>query len=134
MRSRLRRWARFIASSAFAAPGACCRPATPSLNPEALIFSFGGTFNAASFTRVAGVGPSTPAFDGVTPTRFGFAAGNNMSATLTQHYDNFRLTVAAAPRSAGIAPISTFSEWSMLALISGPAAIALLTIRRRRLT
>jgi hypothetical protein len=94
--------------------------------------AFGGTFNTASFTRVAGAGPATPAFDGVTPTRFGFAAGNNMSATLTQYYDNFRLTIAGAPRSAGIAPIPTLSEWSMLALIGVLAAIGLVTFRRRR--
>jgi hypothetical protein len=37
--------------------------------------SFGGTFNAASFTLVSGSGPATPDFSGATATRFGLAAG-----------------------------------------------------------
>ena len=39
-------------------------------------------------------------FHGTAPTHFGFAAGNNMSATLTQYYDNFSLVIAdAGPKS-----------------------------------
>lgn len=93
--------------------------------------TFGGTFNAGSFTLVSGGGPATPAFDGVTSTRFGFAAGNNMSATLTQYYDNFRLTIPASVAGAA-RPIPTLSTWSMLALLGVLAALSMRTLWRRR--
>lgn len=88
--------------------------------------TFNGAFIAGSFTRVTGVGPVTPAFDGVTPTRFGFAAGNSNSATLTQYYDNFQLTIPA------VTQVPTLSTWSMLAMMGILAAIALFVLQRRR--
>ena len=93
--------------------------------------TFSGNFNAGSFTLVSGGGPATPAFDGVTSTRFGFAAGNNMSATLTQYYDNFRLTIPASVAGAA-RPIPTLSTWGMLALLGVLAALSMRTLRRRR--
>jgi hypothetical protein len=51
--------------------------------------TFSGTLNPGSFTRLVGDGSSTPQFDGTVVTRFGFAAGNASSGTLTQYYDNF---------------------------------------------
>jgi hypothetical protein len=56
---------------------------------------FASAFEAASFTRLLGAGASTPDFDGGVQTRFGFAAGNEASNTLTQYYDNFTLEIAA---------------------------------------
>jgi hypothetical protein len=43
--------------------------------------TFSGTFLAGNFSKLTGPGPATTTFDGSTPTRFGFAAGN---ALLTQ--------------------------------------------------
>ena len=64
------------------------------------MFSKSGTFNETSFARLIGSGPANPDFSGNTPTNFGFAAGNEMSGTLTQYYDNFSLqspAIAAVP-------------------------------------
>jgi len=97
--------------------------------------TFSGNFTAASFVRVAGAGPLTPSFDGATTTTYGFAAGNSNSATLTQYYDNFRLTISL-PRtggSGGVSQIPTLSGWAMLVLallLGGFAARAI--VRRSR--
>lgn len=95
--------------------------------------TFPGTFNAAAFTRIFGAGPSVPAFDGVTPTRFGFAAGNNMSATLTQYYDNFSLVIATPAIVAPAAAIPTLSQWSiaLLAVLVAFATLLWHPLRRR---
>jgi hypothetical protein len=57
--------------------------------------TFTGALDAGSFTRLIGAGAVTPTFNGSVVTRFGFAAGNSESGTLTQYYDNFRLELAA---------------------------------------
>ena len=57
--------------------------------------TFTGTFNAGLFSRMIGSGSATPDFSGNTLTRFGFAAGNSGSGTLTQYYDNFSLESVA---------------------------------------
>jgi len=93
--------------------------------------TFSGTFAAGAFTRVSGGGPATPTFDGATSTRFGFAAGNNMSGTLTQYYDNFRLTIPAVVAAGPAQPIPSLSTWSLLALIGLLAALTLLRLKRR---
>jgi hypothetical protein len=98
--------------------------------------AFSGSFTAASFTRISGAGPATPSFDGVTPTTYGFAAGNNMSATLTQYYDNFRLTIPSIGGGGGgvagvTAAVPTLSELALVLLtllLGGAAAVA---VRRR---
>jgi hypothetical protein len=92
--------------------------------------NFSGTLTAASFTRVIGVGPATPIFDGSVATTFGFAAGNSNSNTLTQYYDNFRLNIATL--SSNVAPIPTLSEWTLLALALMLAASAMSVQSRRR--
>ena len=97
--------------------------------------TFAGTFTAGSFTRISGAGPATPAFDGATTTTYGFAAGNNMSATLTQYYDNFRLTIPSIGGGGGggggvSAAIPTLSEAGLIllmVLVAGAAAL----LRRR---
>jgi len=61
---------------------------------------FASTFDAAAFTRLLGAGASAPDFSGGTQTRFGFAAGNELSNTLTQYYDNFTLEI---PEPGGFA-------------------------------
>lgn len=99
------------------------------LNPFTTL-SFGGTFSAASFTLVSGAGPATPSFDGSTSTQFGFAAGNNNSATLTQYYDSFRLAISSgAPGPAAVA-VPTLSPWAIAVLGGLLAGIAFL--RRTR--
>jgi hypothetical protein len=95
--------------------------------------TFNGNFNAGSFTLISGGGPSTPSFDGVTTTSFGFWAANSQSGTLTQYYDNFQLTFTAAPTAGPVTPVPTLSEWAMLALallLGGFAARAI--VRRNR--
>jgi hypothetical protein len=92
--------------------------------------SFTGTFSASAFTRIAGAGPATPSFDGATPTTFGFAVGNNMSATLTQYYDNWNITFAPAAPAAGSAVIPTLAT-SSLVLLAILIALATLTARKR---
>ena len=96
--------------------------------------TFNGNFNAGSFVRVSGVGPATPSFDGVTVTTYGFAAGNTQSATLTQYYDNFRLTIPSigAP-PPGVSQVPTLSEWAMLALMLLLAGFAARALARRGL-
>ena len=59
------------------------------LNFDTVVFN--ETFDAVSFSRLIGAGPANPDFDGGVITRFGFAARNTNSGTLTQYYDNFRL-------------------------------------------
>ena len=95
------------------------------LNPFTTL-SFGGNFTAASFTLVSGAGPATPSFDGSTPTQFGFAAGNNNSATLTQYYDNFRLTIASGVPAPAVVAVPTLSQWAIAVLAGLLAAVALL--------
>jgi hypothetical protein len=91
--------------------------------------NFPGTFNAGSFTRLSGAGPSTPAFDGSVVTTFGFAAGNTNSATLTQYYDNFRLSIPSIGGPAAAVP--TLSEWSMIGMAALLAGVGVWTLRRR---
>ena len=59
--------------------------------------TFTGTFTESSFSLWSGSGPATPDFSGGTTTRFGFAAGNSRSGTLTQYYDNFSLEIVPVP-------------------------------------
>ena len=96
--------------------------------------AFAGNFSAGSFTRILGAGPAAPSFDGVTPTTYGFAGGNNMSATLTQYYDNFRLSIpsiGAAPVAA-VTNIPTLSQWTLFVLALFVAGLAVTPLRRRR--
>jgi hypothetical protein len=96
--------------------------------------AFVGTFSASSFTRISGAGPAAPSFDGVTPTTYGFAGGNNMSATLTQYYDNFRLSIpsiGAAPVAA-VTNIPTLSQWGFVLLALAVAASGAALARRRQ--
>jgi hypothetical protein len=58
---------------------------------------FASSFDAAAFPRLLGAGAATPDFSGGTETRFGFAAGNSLSNTLTQYYDNFTLEIPDVP-------------------------------------
>jgi hypothetical protein len=92
--------------------------------------TYNGTFTAGAFTKVSGPGPPTPSFDGVTPTSFGFAVGNNMSATLTQYYDNWNTTFALAG-PVGNVPIPALSNGSLL-LLTVLVALAVFAARRRR--
>ena len=94
--------------------------------------SLGGSFNAASFTLVSGAGPATPNLGGGTSTRFGLAAGNTNSATLTQYYDNFTLdlTPVVIAASSGV-PVPTLSAWA-IALLGLSLGVAALARRRRR--
>jgi len=90
--------------------------------------AFTGVFNAASFTLVSGSGPATPNFSGGVVTRFGIAAGNTNSATLTQYYDNVRLDLAVVGAAASTADIPTLSTWALIATI-----LLLVTLASRRL-
>jgi len=98
--------------------------------------TFTGTLDPADFSRVLGSGPAQPVFDGSTPTQFGFAAGNNASATLTQYYDNFRLTVTAGTGGGGqvatTTAIPTLSDASLAALACLVIALALVRAGRIR--
>lgn len=71
-------------------------------------FSASGTFDQSAFSRLIGAGPVNPDFSGGTLTRFGFAAGNESSGTLTQYYDNFSLT------SPAIAPVPEPETYALL--------------------
>ena len=95
--------------------------------------SLGGTFNAASFSLVSGAGPALPNLGGGTATRFGLAAGNTNSATLTQYYDNFVLDLAAAPPPAAPpgSAIPTMSTWALVLLAMLLGTMAALHRRRR---
>jgi hypothetical protein len=81
-----------------------------------------GTFVETSFSLISGPGPANPEFDGGTATRFGFAAGNSFSGTLTQYYDNFRLDSA---------PLDNVPEPATTCLV-GFAVVFLLSPRSRR--
>lgn len=96
--------------------------------------TFNATFNAGSFTKISGAGPVTPAFDGTTATTYGFAAGNNKSATLTQYYDNFRLTIPSigAPPPPSVTQIPTLSEGALLALGLLLAVLGIAAVVRRQ--
>lgn len=52
-----------------------------------------GTLRAADFNRVVGTATGGPALNGSVTTYFGFYAANSNSGTLTQYYDNFKLTI-----------------------------------------
>jgi hypothetical protein len=93
--------------------------------------SLSGTLNAASFTLVSGSGPATPNLTGGTATRFGIAAGNTNSATLTQYYDNFVLDLAAAATAVPGAPIPALSWWALALLAMTLASVAVFQARRR---
>jgi hypothetical protein len=88
--------------------------------------TFNATMTAANFAKVSGTGPATPNLNGGVATRFGFAAGNQSSPSLTQYYDNFRVTVA------GSSSVPTLSPGSTMALAALLAATALVVIRRRQ--
>ena len=92
--------------------------------------SLGGSIVGPAGSLVGGAGPASPNFAGGTATRFGLAAGNTNSATLTQYYDNFVLDIAplAAP-SAGV-PVPTLGAGAVPLLAALLGAIVLL--RRRR--
>lgn len=95
--------------------------------------SFNGAFNAAGFTRVSGAGPATPNLGGGVTTRFGFAAGNTGSLTLTQYYDNVRLDLAPVivpPQPSPAANIPTLSQWALI-LLTGLLGLAALGRLRR---
>ena len=91
--------------------------------------TYNGTFTAGAFTKVSGPGPATPSFDGVTPTSFGFAVGNNKSATLTQYYDNWNIAFASSA-PAGSVVIPTLSTGSLL-LLTALVVLAAVAARRR---
>jgi hypothetical protein len=71
------------------------------------------TLTAASFSRLVGIGPTTPDFGGGTPTRFGFAASNSSSGTLTQFYDNFSLEIVPEPASATLLMVASLALASL---------------------
>lgn len=86
--------------------------------------TFNGTLAGASFVRVSGAGPATPNLGGGVVTRFGFAAGNSNSQTLTQYYDNVRLDLS--PVVAPLPPVAnvpTLSQWALI-LLAGLLAVA----------
>jgi hypothetical protein len=94
--------------------------------------TFNGTFTAGAFTKVSGPGPATPSFDGVTPTTFGFAVGNTMSATLTQYYDNWNITVTLPAPVVNNVAVPTLSNSSLLLLTALVALAGFAAWRRRR--
>lgn len=69
--------------------------ATTGYHTDWYTFSAAGTFYDTEFSLLIGAGPANPDFSGGTFTRFGFAAGNADSGTLTQYYDNFSLASPA---------------------------------------
>jgi len=87
--------------------------------------TFNGTFNEGSFVKVIGSGPNTPSFNGSATTRFGFAAGNTNSGTLTQYYDNFLLDFATA------SPAPALSNSSLIVLAGLLTAGGMLWQKRR---
>ena len=94
--------------------------------------TFSGTFTSAAFTKISGAGPATPSFDGVTPTNFGFAVGNNMSATLTQYYDNWNISFSAPPPQVVPTAVPALSTGSLLSLTLLVALVSIGVWRRRR--
>lgn len=91
--------------------------------------TYNGTFTAGAFTKVSGPGAALPSFDGVTPTSFGFAVGNSMSATLTQYYDNWNITFGLPVSGAAAVPL--LSNGALLMLVA-LLALATFAARRRR--
>jgi hypothetical protein len=89
--------------------------------------SFNGVFVAGNFTKLTGPGPATPTFDGSTPTRFGFAAGNGNSGTLTQYYDNWSIEYGTASAST---PVPMFPPWGLV-LLTALVALAGMKMARR---
>lgn len=95
--------------------------------------TFNGTLTGASFSRISGAGPATPNLGGGVVTRFGFAAGNTNSQTLTQYYDNVRLDltpVVVPPPPSPAANIPTLSQWALI-LLAGLLGLAALGRLRR---
>jgi hypothetical protein len=92
-----------------------------------------GAFNGAGFTRISGGGPLTPSFDGTTVTTYGFAAGNTLSQTLTNYYDNFRLEIPSInpPPTQATDAIPTLQTWALVALGLVLATLAAGALRRR---
>jgi hypothetical protein len=86
--------------------------------------TFIGNFNAAGFALLSGGGSANPDFSGVTPTRFGFAAGNTNSGTLTMYYDNFSLQSAA---------LTAIPEPEVVALLSAGLGLLGFAAKRRAL-
>jgi len=91
--------------------------------------SFPGTFDASSFGRVIGAGPTQPVFDGSVSTKFGFAAGNTDSGDLTQYYDNFRLDV---PSLSGASAAPTLTPMGLALLTVLLVAAGVRSARQRR--
>ncbi len=89
--------------------------------------SFNGVFVAGSFTKLTGPGPANPTFDGSTLTRFGFAAGNGNSGTLTQYYDNWSIQYGTASASA---PVPMMPPWGLV-LLTALVALAGMKMARR---
>lgn len=85
--------------------------------------TYNGSFTPGAFTRIVGAGPATPAFDGTTPTRYGFAAGNSGSGTLTQYYDNWNVTFALPPPAVAAVPVPLFPP-ALLAILAAMIAVA----------
>jgi hypothetical protein len=83
--------------------------------------NYNGAFNPGGFNRIVGAGPATPAFDGVTATRYGFAAGNSGSATLTQYYDNWNLTFVLPVAPVAAVPVM---PPALLAFLAALLAVA----------
>jgi hypothetical protein len=94
--------------------------------------TFNGTFVAGNFSKLTGPGPATPTFDGSTSTRFGFAAGNAQSGTLTQYYDNWSITYALPVAGATPTNVPTLSQWTLVLLATLVAFAGLLARRHRR--
>lgn len=103
-----------------------------SVQPSFATLNFNGTLTGASFTRISGAGPATPNLGGGVVTRFGFAAGNTNSLTLTQYYDNVRLdlTPVVVPPPPSAASIPTLSQWALILLAGLLGVVALTRLRR----
>ncbi|MGH8714301.1 MAG: hypothetical protein ACREYB_09870 [Casimicrobiaceae bacterium] len=70
----------------------------------------------------------------MTVTTYGFAAGNTNSGTLTQYYDNFRLTISSVgpPPGQSIVPVPTLSAWVLVALGISLGVVAFIVLRRKK--
>ena len=104
-----------------------------NVQPSFATLTFNGTLTGAAFTRVSGAGPATPNLGGGVVTRFGFAAGNSSSQTLTQYYDNVRLDlspVIVPPPPAPAANIPTLSQWALILLAGLLGFVAVARLRR----
>jgi hypothetical protein len=89
--------------------------------------TFTGSMTAANFFKLSGAGAATPDLSGATATRFGFAAGNQNSGTLTQYYDNYNLMLGTAAATA----VPALSQWGVIALTLLLAFGAVAALRRR---